>query len=91
MQVFIGEWLKDSQYDVLNKASASNPDIVEAIFSLIEEWKSNKEVLEIDINMFDYLLLTSFVFIYVAHQQAMPSFLWLLQNRIQVVYTAIPS
>ena len=91
MQVFIGEWLKDSQYDVLNKASACNPDIVEAIFSLIEEWKSNKEVLEIDINMFDYLLLTSFVFIYVAHQQAMPSFLWLLQNRIQVVYTAIPS
>lgn len=44
MQVFIGDWLKDSQYDVLTKNSASNPDIVEAIFSLIEEWKSNKEV-----------------------------------------------
>ena len=57
MQVFIGEWLKDSQYDVLDKASASNPDIVEAIFSLIEEWKSNKEVICLKINSKIFVLL----------------------------------
>ena len=45
MCVFISEWLKDTQNDVWNKSLSSNSDMIEAIYSLIEEWKSNKEVL----------------------------------------------
>lgn len=44
MRLFISEWLKDAQNDVWSKALSSNSDMMEAIFSLIEEWKSNKDV-----------------------------------------------
>nr|CAG4641523.1 EOG090X02H3 [Eurycercus lamellatus] len=47
MQLFLADWLKDSQNDVWNKSSANNPDVNEAIYSLIEEWKSNKELINI--------------------------------------------
>lgn len=44
MLVFVSEWLKDTQNDVWKKPLASNSDMIEAIYSLIEEWKSNKDV-----------------------------------------------
>ena len=44
MCVFVSEWLNDKQNDVWNLSIASNSDMMEAIYSLIEEWKSNKEV-----------------------------------------------
>ncbi len=44
MRLFISEWLKDTQNDVWNKSLSSNCDMIEAIYSLIEEWKSNKDV-----------------------------------------------
>nr|SVE76886.1 EOG090X02H3 [Daphnia lumholtzi]SVE77482.1 EOG090X02H3 [Daphnia lumholtzi]SVE78112.1 EOG090X02H3 [Daphnia lumholtzi]SVE78740.1 EOG090X02H3 [Daphnia lumholtzi] len=55
MRVFITEWLKDGQNDVWNKSLSSNSDMIEAIFSLIEEWKSNKELFNIlCIRLFGY-------------------------------------
>nr|SVE86632.1 EOG090X02H3 [Daphnia similis]SVE87259.1 EOG090X02H3 [Daphnia similis] len=55
MCVFITEWLKDGQNDVWNKSLSSNSDMIEAIFSLIEEWKSNKELFNIlCIRLFGY-------------------------------------
>lgn len=44
MLLFVSEWLKDSQNNAWKKSLASNSDMIEAIFSLIEEWKSNKDV-----------------------------------------------
>jgi hypothetical protein len=44
MRLFISDWLKDAQNDGWSKALSSNSDMMEAIFSLIEEWKSNKDV-----------------------------------------------
>ncbi|XP_032792324.1 hyccin isoform X1 [Daphnia magna] len=55
MRIFITEWLKDGQNDVWNKSLSSNSDMIEAIFSLIEEWKSNKELFNIlCIRLFGY-------------------------------------
>nr|SVE70302.1 EOG090X02H3 [Daphnia similis]SVE70926.1 EOG090X02H3 [Daphnia similis]SVE71557.1 EOG090X02H3 [Daphnia similis]SVE72190.1 EOG090X02H3 [Daphnia similis] len=55
MRLFITEWLKDGQNDVWNKSLSSNSDIIEAIFSLIEEWRSNKELFNIlCIRLFGY-------------------------------------
>lgn len=50
MRLFITDWLKDGQNDAWNKSLSSNSDLIEAIFSLIEEWKRNKEVSEIHFN-----------------------------------------
>ena len=44
MRLFISEWLKDAQNDVWSKVLSCNTDMMEAIFSLIEDWKSNKDV-----------------------------------------------
>nr|SVE75634.1 EOG090X02H3 [Daphnia hispanica] len=55
MRLFITDWLKDGQNDVWNKSLSSNSDMMEAIFSLIEEWKSNKELFNIlCIRLFGY-------------------------------------
>nr|CAG4636839.1 EOG090X02H3 [Ceriodaphnia reticulata]SVE72816.1 EOG090X02H3 [Ceriodaphnia reticulata] len=47
MRLFISEWLKDTQNDVWNKSLSSNCDMIEAIYSLIEEWKSNKDLFNV--------------------------------------------
>nr|SVE83545.1 EOG090X02H3 [Daphnia pulex] len=47
MRLFISDWLKDAQNDGWSKALSSNSDMMEAIFSLIEEWKSNKDLFNI--------------------------------------------
>ncbi len=44
IRLFISDWLKDAQNDIWSKALSSNSDMMEAIFSLIEEWKSNRDV-----------------------------------------------
>lgn len=44
IRLFISEWLKDQNNDVWNNSFSSNSDIIEAIYCLIEEWKSNKDV-----------------------------------------------
>ncbi len=43
MQSALKEWLRGPHNDVLSK-SPVHPDIIEAIYSLFEEWKGNKEV-----------------------------------------------
>nr|SVE85374.1 EOG090X02H3 [Daphnia pulicaria] len=55
MRLFISDWLKDAQNDGWSKALSSNSDMMEAIFSLIEEWKSNKDLFNIlCIRLFGY-------------------------------------
>lgn len=44
VRMYITDWLVDSQHEVWKKSASQDTDIVEAIFHLIEEWKSNKEV-----------------------------------------------
>nr|CAG4637653.1 EOG090X02H3 [Chydorus sphaericus] len=43
MQSALKEWLRGPHNDVLSK-SPVHPDIIEAIYSLFEEWKGNKEL-----------------------------------------------
>nr|CAG4647730.1 EOG090X02H3 [Moina brachiata]SVE92893.1 EOG090X02H3 [Moina brachiata] len=45
VRMYITDWLVDSQHEVWKKSASQDTDIVEAIFHLIEEWKSNKELL----------------------------------------------
>nr|SVE74064.1 EOG090X02H3 [Daphnia barbata] len=53
--LFINEWLKDGQNDIWKKSLSSNSDMIEAIFSLIEEWKGNNELFNIlCIRLFGY-------------------------------------
>nr|SVE76266.1 EOG090X02H3 [Daphnia longispina] len=55
MRLFISDWLKDAQNDVWSKALSCNTDMMEAIFSLIEDWKSNKDLFNIlCIRLFGY-------------------------------------
>nr|SVE73435.1 EOG090X02H3 [Daphnia atkinsoni] len=55
MRLFISDWLKDGQNDAWNKSLSSNSDMIEAIFSLIEEWNRNKELFNIlCIRLFGY-------------------------------------
>lgn len=44
IQTVLRDWLTDPTSETLGKSQRAIPDIIEAIFGLIEEWKSNREV-----------------------------------------------
>lgn len=81
MRIFITEWLKDGQNDVWNKSLSSNSDMIEAIFSLIEEWKSNKEVKKNKNFLVDSMVLPIFKNLITAIQHFMYTSLWVLPGK----------
>ena len=43
-KIFLTEWLKEARNNQVSKSCLTNPEVIEAIYSLIEELKSNKDV-----------------------------------------------
>ena len=98
MQTALKEWLKEPLNEILGKSPSALPDIIEAIYGLIEEWKSNREVCHI-LSMPILLLLFSkhlHFCLFSACCLPMPSSVWPLQGReqriqIQGLYPAVCS
>jgi len=74
----IENWLKDSCNNQSAKLPIPSKDVVEAIYSLIDDWKCNKEVRR---NCYALKNFSTTQFVFVGDPKTMPSDFWILSCR----------